>query len=62
MQGNVCENNSSWMDCEIPKLLLATDHFRGQSLVKWNVAESKTDFGFMSSIFEAKLITDDDEM
>lgn len=60
MQGNVCENKSNLMDCEIPKLLLATKNFKGQRLVEWNAVESKTDFGFMSSIYEAKLITGDD--
>lgn len=50
------------MDCEIRKLLLATRHFNGQRLVHWNVVESKTDFGFMSSIYEAYLRTTDDEM
>lgn len=48
------------MDCEIPKLLLVTTNFQGQRLVEWSAVESKTDFGFMSSIYEAKLITGDD--
>lgn len=51
----------NFMDCEIPKLLLATLHFKGHSLIKWTIIESKTDFGFMSSIYEAKLITFDGE-
>lgn len=50
------------MGSEIPKLLLATPRFTGHTLVKWNTTESKTDFGFMSSIFEAKLTTVADEM
>lgn len=50
------------MDCEIPKLLLPTSHFKEQTLVQWNAIESKTDFGFMSSIYEAQLKTADDQM
>lgn len=51
------------MDCDwIPNRLLATQYFNGQTLVAWNAIESKTDFGFMSSIYEAQMITSDDEM
>lgn len=50
----------NFIDCQIPKFLLATSHFEGHSLIKWTIVESKTDFGFMSSIYEAKLITTTD--
>lgn len=59
MQGTVCENN--FLVCEIPKLLLATPKFNGHTLVDWMVVESQTDFGFMSSIYEAHLKTVDNE-
>ncbi len=57
MQHHRSKNSSTLMDCEIPKLLLETTNFKGHNFLKWNVQESKTDFGFMSSIYEAQLIT-----
>ncbi|KAG4066466.1 hypothetical protein HA402_007102 [Bradysia odoriphaga] len=50
------------MECWIPKLLLATKNFNGQTLVEWNAVESRTDFGFMSSIYVAQMITSDGEI
>lgn len=62
MQRKISEN-FDLMDCDwIPNNLLKTKEFNGQRLVEWNVVESKTDFGFMSSIYQAQMITSDDEM
>lgn len=49
------------MNSEIPKLLLATINFEGHNLIEWTIVESKTDFGFMSSIYEAQLTTQGDD-
>lgn len=60
MQINTCTN---FIKSKLPTVLLESDQFKGQKLVKWEFTESATDFGFMSTILDGQLITtgDDDD-
>lgn len=56
----VTNNCKSFIEHELPEVLLKLDEFKNQNLLKWEIKESKTDFGFMSTIFDGFLTLSDD--